>query len=194
MGQPSFQTENVSADEGDPKSYDSETRWTGLSTNHHKDSHAHCVDKKDIIEENVPEVGQKRQVQERIYFFDANLTPRKLDHPPFDHMSGSRTIQDFHYGLVELLRGVCCNEPLHWLCERIVGSDYSKVVVAFDLADEIVRGVQLPASYDDNESMGHDMVVLEGCLCLLFLLGTTTSSPSSLLIMEDGFRNVKLFR
>ncbi|KAG5531256.1 hypothetical protein RHGRI_026014 [Rhododendron griersonianum] len=58
MGQPSFQTENVSAGEGDPKSHGSETRWTGLSTNHHRDSHAHCVDKKDIIEENVPEVGQ----------------------------------------------------------------------------------------------------------------------------------------
>ncbi|KAI8524176.1 hypothetical protein RHMOL_Rhmol13G0129400 [Rhododendron molle] len=64
MGQPSFQTENVSG--GDPKSHGSETRWTGLSTNHHRDSHAHCVDKKDIIEENVPEVRQKRQVQERI--------------------------------------------------------------------------------------------------------------------------------
>ncbi|KAG5540899.1 hypothetical protein RHGRI_020965 [Rhododendron griersonianum] len=66
MGQPSFQTENVSAGEGDPKSHGSEMRWTGLSTNHHRDSHAHCVDKKDIIEENVPKVGQKRQVQERI--------------------------------------------------------------------------------------------------------------------------------
>ncbi|KAI8555298.1 hypothetical protein RHMOL_Rhmol05G0164000 [Rhododendron molle] len=66
MGQPSFQTENVSGGEGDPKSHGSETRWTGLSTNHHRDSHAHCVDKKDIIEENVPEVRQKHQVQERI--------------------------------------------------------------------------------------------------------------------------------
>ncbi|XP_058198296.1 F-box/kelch-repeat protein At3g06240-like [Rhododendron vialii] len=77
-----------------------------------------------------------------------------------------RTIQDFPYDPVGRGRGVCFNEHLHLLCGRTGGLDYSEVV-AFDLADEIFREVELPASYDDTEYRGHDMVVLEGCLCLL---------------------------
>ncbi|XP_058198309.1 F-box/kelch-repeat protein At3g06240-like [Rhododendron vialii] len=82
-----------------------------------------------------------------------------------------RMIQDFHYHLAEHRRGVCFNGRLHWLCWRTDDLDYSDVVVAFDLVDEIFREVQLPASYDYNVSRDHEMVVemvvLEGCLCLL---------------------------
>ncbi|XP_058202745.1 F-box protein At4g22390-like [Rhododendron vialii] len=78
-----------------------------------------------------------------------------------------RTIQDFPYDPVGRGRGVCFNEHLHFLCGRTGGLDYSEVVVAFDLVDEIFREVEWPASYDVTEFRGHDMAVLEGCLCLL---------------------------
>lgn len=79
-----------------------------------------------------------------------------------------RTIRNFDYTPEGHRRGVCFNERLHWLCwKRTGGLDDSKVIFAFDLANEVFGEMQLPASYDDNEFRGHDMMVLEGCLCLL---------------------------
>ncbi|KAG5561082.1 hypothetical protein RHGRI_004185 [Rhododendron griersonianum] len=96
-----------------------------------------------------------------------------------------RTIQDFPYTPVGCRR-VCFNERLHWLCRRTVGLDYSKIVVAFNLADEIFREVQMPASYDHDEFTHHDMVVLEGCLSLL--VWSQAGRIDVWMMMEYGLR------
>ncbi|KAG5550655.1 hypothetical protein RHGRI_015566 [Rhododendron griersonianum] len=84
-----------------------------------------------------------------------------------------RKFQDLRYNPMEHIHGVCFNERLHWLCQRTNGS---KVVVAFDLSDEIFREVHLPASFDNylpasfNNYYGcwhHFRVVLASCLCLV---------------------------
>lgn len=62
----------------------------------------------------------------------------------------------------------------------------SKFVVAFDLANEVFGEMQLPASYNESEFGVHDMVVLEGCLCLLIWL--KSGRIDVWMIMEYGVR------
>lgn len=97
-----------------------------------------------------------------------------------------RTIPDFRYTRVSRCRGVCFNECLHWLCWRTGGLSVSKFVVAFDLANEVFGEMQLPASYNESEFGVHDMVVLEGCLCLL--IWSKSGRIDVWMIMEYGVR------
>ncbi|XP_058198388.1 F-box/kelch-repeat protein At3g06240-like [Rhododendron vialii] len=100
------------------------------------------------------------------YYFDsdANITHVAVYSLKTDAW---RRIQDSHYHPLGNPSGVHFNERLHWLCRRTGGSDGSKVIVAFDLSDEIFKEVQLPTSFSDYEIFYHHMAVLGGCLCVI---------------------------
>ncbi|XP_058201516.1 F-box/kelch-repeat protein At3g06240-like [Rhododendron vialii] len=71
------------------------------------------------------------------------------------------------YILGEHLHGSYFNERLHWLCSSTGDFDGPKVIVAFDLCDEIFKEVQLPAPFDNDGYSYYQLVVLRGCLCLV---------------------------
>ncbi|OVA20844.1 F-box associated domain [Macleaya cordata] len=62
--------------------------------------------------------------------------------------------------------GVLVNGALHWIASRHVeGSEASKVIVSFDIGDEIFHELPLPNGLDDK--MEINVGVLGGGLCLL---------------------------
>lgn len=90
-----------------------------------------------------------------------------------------RRVQDAHYFVDESMSVVYCSGRLHWLCWR---AD-SFLMVAFDWVDEVLMEVPLPALLIySNQLMDLDVVVIGGCLCLVYEQG---GDPGEVWIMKE---------
>ncbi|KAL2896571.1 hypothetical protein RDABS01_038355 [Bienertia sinuspersici] len=71
---------------------------------------------------------------------------------PYDHSVGHVT------------SGVFVDGHIHWLASKT--SDYSSVIVAFDLGEEKFGEVPPPSLVEDSEFVFSHLLMLKGCLCM----------------------------
>ncbi|KAL4582799.1 hypothetical protein LXL04_007358 [Taraxacum kok-saghyz] len=90
---------------------------------------------------------------------------RKLPNSPYDHAVG------------HLVSGVLVNGSLHWLTST--RPSYSSTIIAFSLANEKFKEIELPDSIDNYKAVFNELVVIGGKLCLFNQLG------NDLWVMEE---------
>ncbi|CAI9282362.1 unnamed protein product [Lactuca saligna] len=95
----------------------------------------------------------------------SNNSWRKLPNSPYDHAVG------------HLVSGVLVNGSLHWLTST--RPNYSSTIIAFNLANEKFKEIELPDSIDNYKAVFNELVVIGGKLCLFNQLG------NDLWVMEE---------
>ncbi|KMT17808.1 hypothetical protein BVRB_2g033470 [Beta vulgaris subsp. vulgaris] len=77
---------------------------------------------------------------------------KRAESSPYDHAVG-------HHA-----SGVCVDGYIYWLAS--ISSDFSSVIAAFDLGEEVFSEVPPPSSVDCKEFVFYQLVALEGYLCM----------------------------